>query len=735
MIQIRPGTDADRPQILGRMEEVFGSGPARRAERLWDWQWHQDPRLPSPGYRGVVAEWRGQIIGNLATIPAGLHIGGEPAQAWWFVDVLVHWGLTRRALREHRRAAASASPDLSRGIAAALFEHPAAGPIQLGKHISDPMTTIAERVGFVPQPQTGTLHRRVSTKHSLGRVLGRPLGDLLGTVSDLSLGPLPRPRLPIRIHEGPFDTRFDSLWGSVKAAYPAICRRDARLLDWRYRRHPDGDYHVLTLDSPASLRGYCIIKTFERAGRCRGKIVDLLAAPGDGEAREALLAAALRELRSRRVERVECFYTGSALEQTLFKLGFRPRLSKTLRAQPLIGPTAPRSGAGPLCDPRGWGRGLTRPERQARDPVMNPIRHLRQRLARQIRKRLDQREEKDHWPQWFLLAGLRGPESRCHPAPAGLTPIYPPADRFWADPFTWSRDGDHYVFCEEYPFDTRRGRISVLALGADLKPKGPAVPVIDEPRHLSYPFLIEYQDALYMVPESARSGRVDLYRCTDFPHRWVWERSLLTGIEAADATLFEHQGRWWLFCAARLGQGADQRVALRLPRGLAAERRLDPPPPQPPDPGLQRRPARWPRLPRPQWRADPPRPGLRPPLRLRPGAEPHRDPDPRALRRAAHLAHQRGGGRGLARPAPSGLAPGPPGHGRPAPDPQGQDSRLSDRLPPPRCRPQGHPVPAPNGAQWHGMKPAGERRNGRGPTLLGNHQAWRHDPRAVGVTL
>lgn len=74
--------------------------------------------------------------------------------------------------------------------------------------------------------------------------------------------------------------------------------------------------------------------------------MDLLAAPGDGEAREALLAAALRELRSRRVERVECFYTGSALEQTLFKLGFRPRLSKTLRAQPLLARLLPAPAQG-----------------------------------------------------------------------------------------------------------------------------------------------------------------------------------------------------------------------------------------------------------------------------------------------------------------------------------------------------------------------------------------------------
>ena len=185
---------------------------------------------------------------------------------------------------------------------------------------------------------------------------------------------------------------------------------------------------------------------------------------------------------------------------------------------------------------------------------MTPLRRLRQRLARELRKRADRREEQAHRPQWLLLVGLRGAGSRCRPDPGGLAPILPPEDRFWADPFAWSQGGRHYIFCEEYPFDTRRGRISVLTLDPDLSPQGPAVPVIDEPRHLSYPFLFEHQGTLYMVPESARSRRVDLYRCAEFPHRWVFERSLMTGIEAADATLVEHQGRWWLFCAARQGK-------------------------------------------------------------------------------------------------------------------------------------------------------------------------------------
>lgn len=184
---------------------------------------------------------------------------------------------------------------------------------------------------------------------------------------------------------------------------------------------------------------------------------------------------------------------------------------------------------------------------------MGSLRRVGHLLARRFYKSLDGVALRGRRLQWFLLAGAGSAQERCPPRLAGLAPVYPPADRFWADPFAWSQGSRRFVFVEEYPYATRVGRISVLELGADLQPLGPAVPVIEEPRHLSYPFLFEHLGELFMVPESARTRRVDLYRCTRFPDQWVYDRTLLEGLEAADATLFEHAGRWWLFCAARYG--------------------------------------------------------------------------------------------------------------------------------------------------------------------------------------
>ncbi len=336
MIDIRPGTDEDRPRILARIEEVFGPEPAQRTDRLWHWQWHLDPRLESPGYKGIVAEWRDEIIGNLGTIPAGLHIGGEPVDACWCVDAFVHWGSVRRALREQRRGANRGSAAPSKGIANALFDHPAAPRIQLGKHISDDMRAIVQRIGFEPQPESGSLHRRVSLRHTIGGAVGAPLGALLGGMANLWLPRIGKPGMPVRVLAGAFDERFDALWEQARSRYPAITRRDSNTLEWRYRQHPANTYDVLVAESNGELRGYAVLLRYARDGRRRAKLVDLLAAPEDADALRSLVAGSLRFLRAHHVERVETFASGPAASALFRNAGFTERLTKSEKPQPMV---------------------------------------------------------------------------------------------------------------------------------------------------------------------------------------------------------------------------------------------------------------------------------------------------------------------------------------------------------------------------------------------------------------
>lgn len=125
---------------------------------------------------------------------------------------------------------------------------------------------------------------------------------------------------------------------------------------------------------------------------------------------------------------------------------------------------------------------------------------------------------------------------------------------FAADPFPVDWRGRSGVFYERLDYATDIGEIWYQPFdGAG--PAGDPVPALKEKWHLSYPFLIEQAGALHMIPEASASGRVTLYRCVDFPTKWEPVADVLTGIEAADATIFTHAGRYWMTSVVRDGVG------------------------------------------------------------------------------------------------------------------------------------------------------------------------------------
>ena len=132
--------------------------------------------------------------------------------------------------------------------------------------------------------------------------------------------------------------------------------------------------------------------------------------------------------------------------------------------------------------------------------------------------------------------------------------LIPPPDRYWADPFVIVREDRYYVFIEEKMYQTGLGHIACLQLEAN----GDLISnqtIIERSYHLSYPFLFEYQDQLYMLPETAQNRTVELYRCAHFPDKWEFVQNLMQDVYAVDATLFEHENKWWLF--ANIKQSDD----------------------------------------------------------------------------------------------------------------------------------------------------------------------------------
>lgn len=166
-----------------------------------------------------------------------------------------------------------------------------------------------------------------------------------------------------------------------------------------------------------------------------------------------------------------------------------------------------------------------------------------------------------HAPHWRVgWRRLDGPDLidlRRHPA-SGWTDLPDDGQRFYADPFPIAHQGERFVFVEEYIHAIEKGIVSAQRLGPD-GPIGRPEPVLEEPHHLSYPFVFEREGAVWMVPESGAAETIDLYRAEAFPGGWVKQATLVSGVVASDATLLEHGGLWWMFatvCEAPYGGGS-----------------------------------------------------------------------------------------------------------------------------------------------------------------------------------
>jgi hypothetical protein len=128
--------------------------------------------------------------------------------------------------------------------------------------------------------------------------------------------------------------------------------------------------------------------------------------------------------------------------------------------------------------------------------------------------------------------------------------LVPPRDQFWADPFVWNAAGRPRLFFEVLPFATGRGHLACLDLDERLRPLGDAHEVLREPWHLSYPFLWEEEGRLYVIPESAAHGALELYEWNEAARRLEHRCRLIDGRRLADATLLRWRGRLWLMCTS-----------------------------------------------------------------------------------------------------------------------------------------------------------------------------------------
>ena len=140
--------------------------------------------------------------------------------------------------------------------------------------------------------------------------------------------------------------------------------------------------------------------------------------------------------------------------------------------------------------------------------------------------------------------GLKPPEGNVNPVLTSRDVTDREAE-FVADPFMVRENSTWYMFFEVVDSETGQGDIG-LAMSRDGFHWKYVKIVLDEPFHLSYPYVFKWRNHYYMIPESGDACEVRLYQASEFPAKWIYVKTLLHGCYR-DPSIFHYNGTWWIY--------------------------------------------------------------------------------------------------------------------------------------------------------------------------------------------
>lgn len=122
-----------------------------------------------------------------------------------------------------------------------------------------------------------------------------------------------------------------------------------------------------------------------------------------------------------------------------------------------------------------------------------------------------------------------------------------PAD-YVADPFMCKVNNRWYMFFEVMCKLEHRGLIASAISDDGFSWKYNKI-VLSEPFHLAYPYVFQWREKIYMIPDSGGYG-IRLYQASSFPNEWRYVKTILDGDLFVDSSIFEYEQKWWLLTAS-----------------------------------------------------------------------------------------------------------------------------------------------------------------------------------------
>ena len=304
IVRFRPD---DRRAIDALYRRVFGHDLANENQFRWNWQYLHNPNNPPDGPQIWLAREGPTIIGQYATMPVRLGIGGREVTGSWGMDVMVAPERQRQGIGEVLFNTWDHHVGASLGLGLSPSSHrlfrklrwPEPGPVPC---LVKPLTRRALRRPGWPMP----LNRLVSAATYPWVLFVARTRPLLAQVE------------PIR-H---FDERFTELWTRIAPSFDLAVRRDAAYLNWKYIEPPHVRYSVVALKRDERIAGYAVYRHVQEP---RGRVtilVDFFADPSDEDGLTTLLRWIDREARAADSDKIRTFSMHAGFRRVMRRSGY-----------------------------------------------------------------------------------------------------------------------------------------------------------------------------------------------------------------------------------------------------------------------------------------------------------------------------------------------------------------------------------------------------------------------------
>lgn len=276
-MEIRPYNSSDRDAVKELYRHAY-DGDVERKFKAFDWIQTGNPaESEADGYLLAVED--GQILGYWGRMPVRLYSNGQPCNGVFAQEALV--------LPKSRR----------RGIAAGLArEGNSSKRLMVSLWHNEMIVGVIAKTGWQLVGKFRPLKKIFNYDQVLRLKLGRkrmlaPIAALVAAAAKLRRGPRPL-RTEWQLEEVTrFGSDFDDFFAGVAPKYGLIADRTSPVLNWKYIDIPHQENVAVCARRGQEILGYAIVSTMEtRDGVKKGTIVDLLAAPDDGDVVASLIA-------------------------------------------------------------------------------------------------------------------------------------------------------------------------------------------------------------------------------------------------------------------------------------------------------------------------------------------------------------------------------------------------------------------------------------------------------------